>query len=351
MVKLFSFWRLGLRQWCSFNGRTPRSQFYAVFVLLLIAYILPDAWILWGSDMSEYERSLYSLVLTVNPSADWSGFGFSLFINTWHLLIAYMMLALGCRRLHDANHSGWWQLLLIPPVAHYNFNLYPVLILFLLFVWSRPTTALPNKYGDVSSLDSPISSPARKYYLFVLVYLSFSFLIPELYINLSRRKSDVIPSSFFVSATSPVEHTYLFYGDYEYIINELKEKDYSLGRELRKNVKFEPNYIVIRFIPHKPIGYGFTLIRGKEAQTFWKEYELPKDFKAILEGNLPWYKKLFFKYPSYYSGSTAGGAESLDPVLKEQYGIEVSTEELNQLLKEFIESETRKQENRKIGGL
>lgn len=343
MRKLFSFWRLGLKQWCSFEGRTPRGPFYAVFVLLLIAYILPDVWILLSSDMSEYERSLYALVLSVNPSTDWRGFGLSLFINVWHLLIAYMMLALGCRRLHDANHSGWWLLLLLPPLTFNGINLYPALILFLLFVWSRPTVGLPNKYGDVPSLEGPISVPTRKSYLFVLIYLIFSFLIPVLFTNLSRSKSYQISTSCFISAVIPAEHTYLLYGPAQSIAKIINASD-SFVAELTKNSSPEPIFTVIRFIPNKPVCYGLILNKG-EVNEFWAAYELvefQKTLGYVLKQNMPWYMKLFAKTTSSSFAWGTGGSRSLNRNMKANYDIEAAADEMGKFLKEFEESETQK---------
>lgn len=343
MVKLFSFWRLGLRQWCSFNGRTPRSQFYAVFVLLLIAYILPDAWILWGSDMSEYERALHKLVLAINPSADRGEFWFSLFINTWHLLITYMMLALGCRRLHDANHSGWWQFLLIPTLTINGIILYPVLILFLLFVWSRPTVALPNKYGDVPSLDTPISAPTQKSYLFVLIYLIVLFIIPDVFANYNGSKSDKIDSSLFISAAIPAEHTYLLYGPSQSIAKLINASD-SFVAELTKNSSPECIFTVIRFIPNKPVFYGLILNKG-DVNEFWTAYKLVEFQKMhgyVLKQNMPWYMRLFSKTTSSSFGWGTGGSRALNRNIKANYGVEAAADEMEKFLKEFEESETRK---------
>ena len=48
-------------------------------------------------------------------------------------------LAVGARRLHDTDRSGWWLLLLLLPIAGW---------LVLIYFFVEPTTPGPNLYGD-----------------------------------------------------------------------------------------------------------------------------------------------------------------------------------------------------------
>lgn len=57
----------------------------------------------------------------------------------WGLFIVIPGIALGVRRLHDVNASGWWYLLAILPLVNLG------LLLFLLL---KPGTDGPNRFGD-----------------------------------------------------------------------------------------------------------------------------------------------------------------------------------------------------------
>ncbi len=54
------------------------------------------------------------------------------------LLLLIPLLAIGARRLHDSNHSGWWQLMILVPVAGWI-----VLFVFMLL----PGDDDENRYG------------------------------------------------------------------------------------------------------------------------------------------------------------------------------------------------------------
>ena len=58
-------------------------------------------------------------------------------IAIWYLAHLVGLVALGIRRLHDTDRSGWWYLLTFVPIAS--------LVLLVFFV--LPGTQGPNKYG------------------------------------------------------------------------------------------------------------------------------------------------------------------------------------------------------------
>jgi len=79
------FWK----KYAVFSGRASRSEFWWVYLINAIISLIVN---LAHNDALTILGGLYSLA-TIVPS-----------------------LALGARRLHDVNRSGWWQLLAIIPI-------------------------------------------------------------------------------------------------------------------------------------------------------------------------------------------------------------------------------------------
>jgi len=78
-------------QYADFSGRATRTQFWSYFGLLIV-----------GS-------------LICNVIDYFIGFGFLSFI---YAIITFIpTLAIGARRLHDQNRTGWWQLLYITGIG------------------------------------------------------------------------------------------------------------------------------------------------------------------------------------------------------------------------------------------
>ena len=95
----------GLTNYFNFNGRASRSEywFFILFsVLGALVTLIIDIQILGYSIESEYTpmNSIFSLILII-PS-----------------------IAVSCRRLHDVNQSGWWQLIWLTVIGG-----------ILLFIW------------------------------------------------------------------------------------------------------------------------------------------------------------------------------------------------------------------------
>lgn len=114
-------------QYADFSGRTDRKHFWLFQIFYGTATLLVFLAVsLYGA---------FSNALT-GP----------LPLLTSVLIIGYFVLSLGlitptlavgCRRLHDCNFSGWWLLLLAVP--------YGLLVLFVLF--SLPGKPEPNRFG------------------------------------------------------------------------------------------------------------------------------------------------------------------------------------------------------------
>ena len=102
---------LGFKNYFKFSGRATRAEYWwwiLFIVLTRIALLVVDTFTFFGTSL------LFSLA-TLIPN-----------------------LALGARRLHDINRTGWWQLLILVPVIGW--------ILLLVWFCNRGDDE-PNQYG------------------------------------------------------------------------------------------------------------------------------------------------------------------------------------------------------------
>ena len=106
-----------LRKYARFEGRARRTECWC-FLLFNAAFALAFAVI----DLAIRHMT---------------GVGFGALASLYALAILVPAVAVGVRRLHDTNRSGWWLLLALVPVAGF-------LLLFLLSEDSTPGT---NRYG------------------------------------------------------------------------------------------------------------------------------------------------------------------------------------------------------------
>ena len=76
----------------------------------------------------------------------WNGFG--LISGVFFLVILIPGLALGARRLHDINRTGWWQLMW--------FVFFLVIPMIILLWWAaKPSDEGTNKHGPTPPHDTP----------------------------------------------------------------------------------------------------------------------------------------------------------------------------------------------------
>ena len=77
------------KKYVDFNGRAPRSEFwfFTLFVYIVAFILIP-------------------LDIAIFPYNDWGPLG-----TAWSIAIFFPSIAVGARRLHDSNYSGWLQLL------------------------------------------------------------------------------------------------------------------------------------------------------------------------------------------------------------------------------------------------
>jgi len=102
------------KKYAEFQGRAGRPEFWWFIVAILIATLiaaLVDDVLIGRGEILETIVGLGTLV---------------------------PQLAVGTRRLHDTDRSGWWQLLHLLPVVGSI-----VLIVF----WAMPGNAAPNRFG------------------------------------------------------------------------------------------------------------------------------------------------------------------------------------------------------------
>ncbi|HZC27084.1 MAG TPA: DUF805 domain-containing protein [Actinopolymorphaceae bacterium] len=113
-------WYLGvLKQYANFHGRARRTEFwmYALFNALIAAVLL--------------------ILNAVVSKGSVSG-PFYLLLVLYNLAVLLPSLAVGVRRLHDTNRSGFWILIgLIPLVG----------AIILIVFYASPGTQGPNSHG------------------------------------------------------------------------------------------------------------------------------------------------------------------------------------------------------------
>lgn len=126
--------RSGFDNYANFSGRASRSAYWwwALFNFLvsLAAQILDRA-------------------LGLGPVGADTTYGLRAGVITGLLGLALLLpsLAVGVRRLHDTDRSGWWILIVIIPIIGW---------LVLIFFFVTPGTPGPNRYGP-PSINHPTS--------------------------------------------------------------------------------------------------------------------------------------------------------------------------------------------------
>ena len=113
--------RTCLQKYATFSGRAPRSEYWW-FVLFCI---------LVGIAAAIISMLLFGYSPTDPDSVDWVGLLCS-------LALLLPSLAVGVRRLHDIDRSGWWMLLILIPLLG--------AIVLIIFAAQRGTTG-SNRFG------------------------------------------------------------------------------------------------------------------------------------------------------------------------------------------------------------
>jgi len=139
----------------NFSGRASRSEYWWFFLFCFIVQILAYVygWMGEGGWVTEEMSSGETLGFTLSTVAG--------------MVLLPPSVAVGARRLHDTNLSGWWQLLFIPPTfAMQSDNdtialissVFYVVLFIVLFV--RPGKPKQNRY-DIDSSSAALSSSSE----------------------------------------------------------------------------------------------------------------------------------------------------------------------------------------------
>ena len=131
MVSLAGAIVLGFQRYFDFSGRSSRSEYWWWILFVIIAgVVLTVADILIGTYKADTEPGLLASI-----------FGLVTFIPG---------IAVGVRRLHDINRTGWWVLF-----AFLFFWLLFIPVLLLLYWATRPSDQGDNEYGpEYQSIES-----------------------------------------------------------------------------------------------------------------------------------------------------------------------------------------------------
>jgi uncharacterized membrane protein YhaH (DUF805 family) len=106
-----------LKKYNQFTGRATRLEFwYFVLFVLFVSFVITIIKLLFLNQLSLINRILLIFFL---------------------LLIIIPSIAVGTRRLHDINKSGWWQLLIFTAIG----------LIPLIFWWTKVGEKNNNKYG------------------------------------------------------------------------------------------------------------------------------------------------------------------------------------------------------------
>jgi uncharacterized membrane protein YhaH (DUF805 family) len=129
----------GYRKYVTFGGRASRSEYWwwVLFIILssIVVGIVESALGLGSGAVTELEGGL---------SASYAGGPLSII---WSLANLLPGIAVGVRRLHDTDRSGWWLLISFIPLIG--------AIVLLVFFCTKGTTG-PNRFGH-----DPLGSPAN----------------------------------------------------------------------------------------------------------------------------------------------------------------------------------------------
>lgn len=112
-----------LRKFADFNGRARRSEYWLFYLFCLVVGIV----LTFIGNMA---------LGAPDPSNPFSGG--TLLSLIFNLAILIPSIAVGVRRLHDTDRSGWWLLIILVPLVG-------IIVLIIFFVLDG--TPGPNKFG------------------------------------------------------------------------------------------------------------------------------------------------------------------------------------------------------------
>ena len=120
-----------LKRYAEFSGRSRRKEYWMWFLFLIIVTII-----------TTYLDILFGLGGSATGTQEGASVSFN--VNFGLITILFMLavflpnLAVGVRRLHDLDKSGWMILIGLIPLFG---------ALYLLFLFTQPGTVGPNRFG------------------------------------------------------------------------------------------------------------------------------------------------------------------------------------------------------------
>jgi uncharacterized membrane protein YhaH (DUF805 family) len=129
-----------LRRYAEFDGRSRRMEYWMFALFTLIVYLVLGALMMAGG------FDLDAISQGVEPEFGmlfWLGAGL---LGLFALAILVPSIAVGVRRLHDRDMSGWWYLgfIVLGMIPYIGF----IATLAFLVIMFLPGTNGPNRYGD-----------------------------------------------------------------------------------------------------------------------------------------------------------------------------------------------------------
>jgi uncharacterized membrane protein YhaH (DUF805 family) len=120
-----------LKKYATFTGRAARPEFWWFVLFGIIARAVANIIdrILFGAATVHVDAGNGSVTMHYGPGYVAMLVGLALIVPS---------LAVGARRLHDIDRSGWWQLLLLIPIIGW---------LILIYWFVQPSQG-PNSYGE-----------------------------------------------------------------------------------------------------------------------------------------------------------------------------------------------------------
>ena len=127
--------------YANFQGRASRSEFWWWYLFVVLVSLIPSIIANIGVQQSLSTVSVNDATgaLTGGSLNGLAIFGIVLSV-LWSLAVLIPTLAVGCRRFHDTDRSGWWWLL-------WYLCCFVGAIIVIVF-WASPGTPGPNRFGD-----------------------------------------------------------------------------------------------------------------------------------------------------------------------------------------------------------
>lgn len=107
-------------KYVDFSGRASRSEYWWFVLFILLGNFV----------LSFFDAAIFGTAVDGQPVSVLGGI--------WSLALLLPSIAVGVRRLHDLDKSGWWLLLVLIPLIGF---------LVLLFFFVQKGTNGPNRFG------------------------------------------------------------------------------------------------------------------------------------------------------------------------------------------------------------